>query len=150
MSSSSMRRRRRLQAVEASRQAQVRGAPVAGLAGQRGDGARLQREELVAAQRPLHVLRRLEVPLGAPRQAEHARHLVGRQRGRAAAVAGQGDQAHAVGRRRHHLETLGLMVLEQRAVAAVERPAVGLDDAVHEALVQAVHGFHQGLSSFSG
>ena len=37
------------------------------------------------------------------------------------------------------------MVFEQRAVTAIERPAVGLDDAVHEALVEAVHGFDQGL-----
>ena len=87
-------------------EAQVGGAPVAGLAGQRGDRARLQREELVAPQGPLHVLRRLEVPLGAPRQAEHARHLVGGQRRRVATVAGQRHQPHAVRRRRHHLETL--------------------------------------------
>ena len=51
---------------------------------------------------------------------------------------------HAVLGRSDHLETLGGVVLEQGAVAAVESPAVGLDDAVDEALVQAVHGLDQG------
>ena len=36
-------------------------------------------------------------------------------------------------------------MLEHGPVGAVERPAVRLHETVHEALVQAVHGLHQGL-----
>ena len=146
ISSSSMRRRSALQVVEAAPQAQVGGAAVAGRAGEGGDRARLQREELVAAQRPLDVLRRGEVVLGAPRQVERRCGSSASASGAVAraAASAERDEAHAVGSRRHHLAALRGAVLDDAPVAPVERPAVGLDGAVDEALVQAVDGLHQG------
>ncbi len=151
-----------LQTLERPGEAQVRRAAVrspgrsigraaAGRGGgQRRDGSRLERVELIAAHRPLDVLGRAEAVFGVARQTVDERDLVVAERRPSAQVVRKRRHMHAGRRRDDPLQPLRRPVREHGGVTSRQRPSVGLHRAVDQALVQAVDGLDQGVPGLVG
>jgi len=134
-----------LEVVEAAPQAQMpRLVPLRTLAG--GDGTRLQNAEGVVAQRPFHVLGAGEQRLGPQCLLEHRGQFLLPHGWRGRRFGRKRNKLDAVPGRLHGILSPGGMMAQDAAGGAVQPPAVRLNHAVHQPLVEAMDGLDDGLS----